>query len=303
VLHRVAYTKHVARVNSAEWESRLPVDPVDKINDLVRTLLDSFEREGVTKDLGAILGNPALRKTVLGADPKKIVSIALLLEDFSQAINEVRVPTLVIWGDLDPIAPIRTGKVLAAHLPAARLEIISKAGHVPMSDRPEQFNRIVMREIALSSSARPDPPNPPQPSKSDRIGSCDKGSGMTFTGDYRLLVISDCKHIRIENATIRLLDVANSDLLIENSRISGDDVSLKTDESEITLTNVIVEGNIAIQTSDSRLDLAGVRLAGRTDAVSAKKDSTLIFSVSRVESPHTSGYVHGSRRITPDRPL
>jgi pimeloyl-ACP methyl ester carboxylesterase len=303
VLHRVAYTKHVARVNSAEWESRLPVDPVDKINDLMRTLLDSFDREDVTKDLGAVLENPALRQTMLGSDPKKIVSIALLLEDFSQAINEMRVPALVIWGEHDPIAPLRTGRVLAAHLPAARLELIGKAGHVPMLDRPEQFNRIVMREIASPPAARTDRTPVRQPLPSDRIGTCQNESGMTFTGIYRLVVISDCKHVRIEDATIGLLDVSGSDVQIDNSRISGADVSLKTDDSEITLTNVIVEGDIAVQASRSRLDLAGVTLSGRAAAVSAKKDSMLIFSVSRVESPHASGYVHGARRIAPDKPL
>jgi hypothetical protein len=78
---------------------------------------------------------------------------------------------------------------------------------------------------------------------------------------------------------------------------------LKTDESEITATNVTFEGNVAIQTSRSRLDLAGVKLVGKTAAVSAKKNSTLIFSVSRVESPFTSGYLHGSRNVTAEHPL
>jgi len=118
-----------------------------------------------------------------------------------------------------------------------------------------------------------------------------------------MIIISHCKHARIENATARLVDISESDVVIENSRISNDDVSLKTDESEITLTNVSIEGNVAIQASSSRLDLAGVMLAGKTAAVSAKKDSTLIFSVSRVESPHTAGYVHGSRKVKLGKPL
>jgi pimeloyl-ACP methyl ester carboxylesterase len=301
VLHRVAYTKYMAQLSPRESQSGLPVNSVDTLNDVMRAMIDNFQHEGMTDNLNAVLGTPVLRKTVLGSDPKKIVSVSLLLEDFSQAIDQVRVPTLVIWGEHDTTAPLRTGKVLAGRLSAARLELIRKAGHAPMLDQPEKFNRVVVREIA--APVLPAHPQPRLSSPSDRVGSCDKGSGMTFTGDYRLLVISDCKNARIEDATIRLLDVANSELLIENSRISGDDVSLKIDESEVTFTNVTVKGNIAIQVSRSRLDLAGVRLMGRTHAVFAKTDSTLIFSVSHVESPHTSGYVHGARRVTSGKPL
>ncbi|MGE5173525.1 MAG: hypothetical protein ACM3MD_06830 [Betaproteobacteria bacterium] len=69
------------------------------------------------------------------------------------------------------------------------------------------------------------------------------------------------------------------------------------------MTGVIAEGDVAMETSESRLDLAGVKLVGEKAAVSAKHDSILIFSVSRIESPYTSGYLHGSRKVTAEHPL
>ena len=137
----------------------------------------------------------------------------------------------------------------------------------------------------------------------DLIGSWSQKDGVLFTGAYKRIEVKDCKHVEISNATAGRITVSGSEVVIENSRILGGDIALKTDRSELIMTNVTVEGDVAVDTSDSRLDLAGVKLVGRKAAVSAKHDSILIFSVSRVESPHTSGYLHGSRKVTAEHPL
>jgi hypothetical protein len=64
-----------------------------------------------------------------------------------------------------------------------------------------------------------------------------------------------------------------------------------------------VSADVAVRASDSRLDLAGVVLKGKTAAISAPMQSTVILSVSQVESPHTRGLVHESIKITPESPL
>ena len=54
-----------------------------------------------------------------------------------------RSQTLLVWGRLDGIVPIQHGQALQQALPNARLNIIDRCGHLPMSEKPETFNRIL----------------------------------------------------------------------------------------------------------------------------------------------------------------
>jgi pimeloyl-ACP methyl ester carboxylesterase len=49
--------------------------------------------------------------------------------------------------------PLEVGRRLQQALPAARLEIIARAGHNPMWDRPEEFNRLVLEFLAAPGAA------------------------------------------------------------------------------------------------------------------------------------------------------
>ncbi len=60
-------------------------------------------------------------------------------------------PALVIAGALDPVGLKRAGEV-AAGLPAARLEVVSDAGHAPHLEQPEAFLRLAGEHLAATSS-------------------------------------------------------------------------------------------------------------------------------------------------------
>ena len=51
--------------------------------------------------------------------------------------------TLLIWGRLDGIVPPNHGEFLRQVIPNSSLHVIDGAGHLPMSEKPETFNRIV----------------------------------------------------------------------------------------------------------------------------------------------------------------
>lgn len=59
-------------------------------------------------------------------------------------LEEVRVPTLVVVGDLDTARTLEAADVLARGVPGARLEIIKGTAHLPNMERPEEFNRLVL---------------------------------------------------------------------------------------------------------------------------------------------------------------
>jgi 3-oxoadipate enol-lactonase len=51
------------------------------------------------------------------------------------------VPALVMVGENDRMTPPAAAVALAADLPQARLEVLEGAGHFPMMEEHEEFNR------------------------------------------------------------------------------------------------------------------------------------------------------------------
>lgn len=68
----------------------------------------------------------------------------LLTTDIRTALARIAVPTLIVWGEHDATVPVQIGERLKEELPGAELIVIERAGHNPMWDRPETFNRIVV---------------------------------------------------------------------------------------------------------------------------------------------------------------
>ena len=64
----------------------------------------------------------------------------LLTEDDLAALPH---ETLVIWTDRNPTSPVEVGRRTAEILPNGRFELIEGAGHWPMFEQPEAFNRLV----------------------------------------------------------------------------------------------------------------------------------------------------------------
>lgn len=54
-------------------------------------------------------------------------------------------PTALIWGELDPFAPVHTAEAMLDLLPNARLDVIPGVGHSPMVEAPAEFTRLLLR--------------------------------------------------------------------------------------------------------------------------------------------------------------
>ena len=63
-------------------------------------------------------------------------------------LGEVRVPTFVVVGALDDPELLRAGEVLKAGIAGAEHVIIQGAAHVPNLEKPEEFNRVVVKFLA-----------------------------------------------------------------------------------------------------------------------------------------------------------
>jgi len=89
---------------------------------------------------------PILFTDAARAGPITILKAAreLLTTDIRGQLARIHAPTLVLWGANDAIVPLELGQRLADALPNAGLVVIEDAGHNPMWDRAEAFNRVVL---------------------------------------------------------------------------------------------------------------------------------------------------------------
>lgn len=60
-----------------------------------------------------------------------------------EPMTQLAVPTLFAWGDRDSFAPPSSGHDLAARMPAARVDVLDDAGHLPQLDQPEALARSI----------------------------------------------------------------------------------------------------------------------------------------------------------------
>jgi pimeloyl-ACP methyl ester carboxylesterase len=66
------------------------------------------------------------------------------------------VPTMLMWGDRDPIIPVRHAYSTHKQLPHSRLEVLEGAGHFPYRDEPIAFAKILRDFIETTEPAEAD---------------------------------------------------------------------------------------------------------------------------------------------------
>ncbi len=69
---------------------------------------------------------------------------AVLSHNAASRVGQIRVPTLIIHGDKDPLVPIANGRRLARKIPGAKMLVYPNVGHIPIIERAADFNRDVL---------------------------------------------------------------------------------------------------------------------------------------------------------------
>ena len=302
IVHRHAYSRFLAHLG-IDFLPNLYRAQHDHLSNLAGSILSLVEKARPAPEV--ILASATLRQSFLNGEPSRISGLALALENFSDDIARVQAPTLVLWGGRDELAPLRNGRVLSANLPQAQLEVFETSGHVPMDDVPDSFTRrvaaflrapvldrrndILRRELAGSASLR--------------TASCNRRHDMIFEGDYDRITIHRCRNTRLRNVRVRELRITNAVVTIEDSWIGGANGGLIVDDARVSITSSVIEGRTAITAIAAHLDIAGSRIVGSESALVAPRQSEILFSVSRVQSPHFRGSLHELRMVAPGNPL
>jgi pimeloyl-ACP methyl ester carboxylesterase len=93
---------------------------------------------------------PVLVRDALRAGPRGLYAgaRAAVSTDLRDELGTVSAPTLLVWGERDRLVPVRNAEAWAEALPDARVELVPRAGHVPMVERPEELSRLLWDFLA-----------------------------------------------------------------------------------------------------------------------------------------------------------
>jgi pimeloyl-[acyl-carrier protein] methyl ester esterase len=134
-----------------DWSAGLPELQVRAMaRDLKRNYLKTMGDFFALQFAGEAMPRERYRRIVdfavrAGRLPEPEVALAALetlrREDQRSALGKVDVPVLVQHGELDRITLPAAADYLAAHLPAARLDLLPGVGHAPFLSRPQEVCR------------------------------------------------------------------------------------------------------------------------------------------------------------------
>src|ERR1700712_1471423 len=156
-----------------------------------------------------------------------------------------------------------------------------------MKDQPERMAEQVNRYL---DGPMLEPKRPPAPLAKDLPdGVCEDQDDFTLSGDFDEVIVDRCKNFHLDKLRARVITVRKSDGHLDDCTVSQ---GLIADESDLFVTGSELRGEVALQTTDSKLDVAGAILIGKRAALHADKKSKVVLSVTKVESPFVNAFMH-----------
>ncbi|MFV0562223.1 alpha/beta fold hydrolase [Malaciobacter mytili] len=271
LLNKVVYSKYLIEEKTKKITHNNSI--LGFISDLPRTLDNILPLE-----VDAILENKLSRKVFLSSNPNRIAAVSLLEEDFSNTFKTIDNNTLIIWGEKDKTAPLKTAYVLNKLIKNSKLVIFKNSAHVPIIDEPELFFQELKNHLNVNNYKKKSNPI----LKKEDTFIIENNNDLKINGYYyKKLIVKNSKNIRIENSTIEelivensSLDILNSSLLLKNSSFSNFIVNLTASSINLKDTILLNKGS---------LDIAGVDITSKANIFKVKKDSssiTINFSLS-----------------------
>ena len=81
--------------------------------------------------------------------PGRVLLNRLFENPIGPRLADLRLPTLVISGEFDPLVPPSLSERVAAAIPGAQYTVIRRAAHNPMDERPREFNAALLNFLNL----------------------------------------------------------------------------------------------------------------------------------------------------------
>lgn len=298
ILQRMAFLRAVASAQVQNYG--LPGFIADRVRGLFQWGAGVVERLLLSAEVDVV---DILRRSdsawdaLLSDRPNVNAAIALLETDFSRVLARFDRPATVIWGEHDSVAPIRTGHMLHGVLPDNRLLVIEGAAHIPMRSDTGVFLDHLHEALVA-------PPVGGVAARAEVDGeradfTCRGRGGETLSGDFGHIVLEDCPGMRLVDVSARRLTIIGSrDTRLRHVTVGKGGTAgrpaIDITASDLIATDLHAEGAPAVRLDGGRVDIAGGVLTAADTAFEVQRQSTVVFSVSRVHSGVHSGFLHGA---------
>jgi len=71
----------------------------------------------------------------------------VLSEDLSSYLPEIKLKTLIVWGEIDKIIPVKIAYIFAERIKASQLIVLKGVGHSPHLEVPQKLSKIIIEFI------------------------------------------------------------------------------------------------------------------------------------------------------------
>jgi 3-oxoadipate enol-lactonase len=152
---RAVLANTAARIGSVEgWTTRIAAVQAGGLEAVRDTVVGRFlsadfrrRRPDVTAALGAML---------TGLDPAGYIAACAALRDtdLRPVVSTIRVPSLILTGELDESTPPALAEELHAALAGSTLALFPQTAHLSNIEQPERFNAHLLAFLAADSADR-----------------------------------------------------------------------------------------------------------------------------------------------------
>lgn len=75
--------------------------------------------------------------------------VRVVNEDLTHLLPNIKVPTLLVWGENDTDTPLKDGQLMEQLIPDAGLVTLKNAGHFSFLEQQFTFNRVIASFMKL----------------------------------------------------------------------------------------------------------------------------------------------------------
>ncbi len=91
--------------------------------------------EGFVKRMQLPNAKMAFMSTLLGLKNSEVIT---------EKLSSITIPTLLVWGELDPVIPVKNADAMISALKNCKFSPMTGSGHTPYVDNPQDFVKIVL---------------------------------------------------------------------------------------------------------------------------------------------------------------
>lgn len=293
ILERSTFAQHSAALpletDMFPSLEQLPQNLRDGMSEMVRSIGGELLRWDALPNPDQLLNaSDTTWAAALQGRPNLNAALALVQEDYSRDLTSLKMPTLILWGEDDPVTPPRTGQLLDGQIPTSQLITFAGMGHMPVN-HPEKVYPPIQNFLQRGVSQR----LPAKPDKNKGDYHCYNQNDLTLTGHYQNIRIEGCNNIKLANLEAQSIYIHDATVSMLNVTIDAPSTALQIESANLQATNLTVNGQQALVASDSHIDIAGGKLKGTKSGLSTQSASRFVFSVSQIIERRNTRYLHG----------